>query len=332
MVDRSSRMKVVEIVEFGPPEGLRLAERPLPLPQADEVLVKVHAAGVNRPDVMQRQGNYPPPSGASDIPGLEIAGTVCAVGEAVSHPSVGEPICALVAGGGYAEFCVAPAAQCLPKPKMFSLTEAAALPETFYTVWTNVFERGRLSQGESLLVHGGSSGIGTTAIKLAKAWGASVFVTAGSSAKCQACLELGADAAINYREEDFVQCIQTLSSGRGVDVLLDMVGGAYFPRNLKCLADEGRLVQIGLQQGIKTELNLLTVMAKRLTITGSTLRPRSAAAKAAIAQALRERVWPLLGAEISPLPIHATFALSDAAKAHALMESSAHIGKIVLTL
>ncbi|MCH9675023.1 MAG: NAD(P)H-quinone oxidoreductase [Gammaproteobacteria bacterium] len=325
-------MRVAEIRDFGGPEGLAPATRDTPSFDADEVLVRVQAAGVNRPDVMQRQGNYPPPPGASDIPGLEIAGTVVAVGSAVSDIAVGDEVCALVAGGGYAEYCAASAALCLTKPADFSMAQAAALPETFFTVWTNVFERGRLSEGEALLVHGGSSGIGTTAILLGKAFGAEVYVTAGSESKCDACVALGADAAINYKTEDFVERVAQLTRGRGVDVLLDMVGGAYFPKNVKCMADEGRIVQIAVQQGLKTELNLLAVMSKRLTVTGSTLRPRPVAAKAAIAAALRERVWPKFGAELEAPPVFAEFPLAQASAAHALMESSAHIGKIVLTM
>lgn len=324
-------MIVIEIPEPGGPEVLRPAKRPLPSPGSEEVLVKVAAAGVNRPDVMQRKGMYPPPPGAPDTPGLEIAGEVVAVGDAVSSIRVGDRVCALVSGGGYAEFCLAPAALCLPWPKGMDAVSAAALPETFFTVWTNVFDRGRLKKGERFLVHGGSSGIGTTAIQLAKAFGATVYATAGTAEKCKACEKLGADAAINYRREDFVQRIEALTDGKGVNLILDMVAGDYLPRNLKCLAVEGRLVQIALQNGPKVEMNLLPVMLKRLTITGSTLRPRSVAQKAEIAADLKAKVWPLLAeGKVKPV-IHATFPLEKAAEAHALMESSKHIGKILLT-
>lgn len=324
-------MTVIEIPEPGGPEALKAGRRPLPTPGAEDVLVKVTAAGVNRPDVMQRKGMYPPPPGAPDTPGLEIAGEVVAVGERVSSPAVGKKVCALVAGGGYAEYCLAPAALCLPWPEGMDAVGAAALPETFFTVWTNVFDRGGLKSGERFLVHGGTSGIGTTAIQLAKAFGALVYATAGTKEKCDACVKLGADAAINYREEDFVQRIESLTEGEGVDLILDMVAGDYLPRNLKCLAVEGRLVQIALQKGPKVEMNLLPVMLKRLTITGSTLRPRSVSQKAEIAASLEAKVWPLLvKGKVKPV-IHATFPLEKAAEAHALMESSKHIGKIVLT-
>lgn len=325
------KMTVIEIPEPGGPEALKPGRRPLPFPGAEEVLVRVAAAGVNRPDVMQRKGMYPPPPGAPDTPGLEIAGEVVAVGEGVSSPGVGDSVCALVAGGGYAEYCLAPAALCLPWPEGMDAISAAALPETFFTVWTNVFDRGGLKSGERFLVHGGSSGIGTTAIQLANAFGATVYATAGTTEKCEACKKLGADAAINYREEDFVERIEALTEGKGVNLILDMVAGDYLPRNLKCLAVEGRLVQIALQNGPKVEMNLLPVMLKRLTITGSTLRPRSVAQKAEIAASLKAKVWPLLaGGKVKPV-IHATFPLEKAAEAHALMESSKHIGKILLT-
>ena len=295
------------------------------------MLVAVEAAGVNRPDVMQRQGLYPPPPGASDIPGLEIAGTVVAQGEGVDAPAAGARVCALVTGGGYAEYCTAPAPLCLPVPGGFDAAGAAALPETFFTVWTNVFDRARLAEGESILVHGGSSGIGTTAIQLAGAFGATVYATAGSKAKCDACLALGADAAIHYRDEDFVERIGALTGGRGVDVVLDMVAGDYVPRNLKCLATEGRLVIIAVQRGPKIgELNVLPIMLKRLTVTGSTLRPRTVEQKAAIARALEAKVWPLLEAGTVKPIVHSRFPLSDAAGAHRLMESGAHVGKIIL--
>jgi putative PIG3 family NAD(P)H quinone oxidoreductase len=324
-------MTVIEISEGGAPEVLVPANRPVPTPGADEVLIEVAAAGVNRPDVMQRLGLYPPPPGASDIPGLEVAGTIVAAGDGVAGWSSGDTVCALVTGGGYAEYCLAPAPQCLPVPQGLSLTEAAALPETFFTVWSNVFDRAGLRQGESFLVHGGSSGIGTTAIQLAKAFGARVLATAGNQEKCTACTGLGADRAIDYNAEDFVEAVSDETGGKGVDVILDMVGGDYVARNLKALAPDGRLVTIAFLKGPKVELNLLPVMLKRLTLTGSTLRPRDIAFKAAIAQRLREKVWPLIEqGRIKPI-IHATFPLAQAADAHRLMESSAHIGKIMLT-
>ena len=326
-----SRMTAIEISEPGGPDVLVPAEREVPDPGPGEVLVAVEAAGVNRPDVMQRQGLYPPPPGASDIPGLEIAGTVASLGDGVDTPAVGSRVCALVSGGGYAEYCAAPAPLCLPVPAGLDSVEAAALPETFFTVWTNVYDRARLAEGESLLVHGGSSGIGTTAIQLAKAFGAAVYVTAGSKSKCDACLALGADAAINYRDEDFVERVGALTGGRGVDVVLDMIAGDYLARNLKCLAVEGRLVIIAVQHGPKVEqLNVLPVMLRRLTVTGSTLRPRSVEQKAAIAHALHAKVWPLLAAGAVRPVVHARFPLGDAAGAHRLMESSEHVGKIVL--
>ena len=327
-----SVMTAIEIKEAGGPEVLTPVERPVPTPGVGEVLIKVRAAGVNRPDVMQRMGMYPPPPGASDIPGLEIAGEVVALGEDVATPGVGESVCALVTGGGYAQYCVAAAVLCLPVPNPASFVEAAALPETFFTVWTNVFDRGRLVAGETLLVHGGSSGIGTTAIQMAVALGARVFVTAGSDEKCKACEQLGARAAINYHEADFVEAVASLTDGRGVDVILDMVGGDYFPRNLRCLAVEGRLVQIALQHGPKTEMNLLPVMLNRLTVTGSTLRPRSVEQKSVIAEALRETVWPLLDAQTLRPVVHKSFSIERAGDAHRLMEESTHIGKLILNL
>ena len=324
-------MQAIEIAEAGGPEVLRISDFPVPEPGDGEVLIKVIAAGVNRPDVMQRLGLYPPPPGAPDIPGLEVAGTVAALGPDASGVQEGDAVCALVIGGGYAEYCVAPASLCLPVPEALTTVQAAAVPETFFTVWTNVFDRGRLAGGESLLVHGGSSGIGTTAIQLAKAFGATVYVTAGSEEKCQACLELGADAAINYRDEDFVERISELTKERGVDIILDMIGGDYLPRNLKSLAVEGRIVQIALQGGPRVEMNLLPIMLKRLTLTGSTLRPRTVAQKAMIAHSLREKVWPLLeSGKVRPI-IHTTFPLAQASDAHRMMESSQHIGKIVLS-
>ncbi len=311
---------------------LKPVQRAIPTPSANQVLIKVAAAGVNRPDVMQRQGLYPPPPGASDIPGLDVAGTIQALGDNIGQLQINDKVCALVTGGGYAEYCLASAALCLPVPEGLSFTQAAALPEAFFTVWSNVFDRARLQPGETLLVHGGTSGIGTTAIQLGQAFNAKIIVTAGSPEKCEFCLQLGADAAINYRELDFVEEIKRLTSNTGVDVILDMIGGDYFPRNLKCMADDARLVQIAIQNGAKAELNLLPVMLKRLTITGSTLRTRDDGFKAAIAKQLLEKVWPLLASgSIKPV-IHSTFALTDAAKAHQLMESSQHIGKIILTV
>ncbi|MGZ8191268.1 MAG: NAD(P)H-quinone oxidoreductase [Methylococcaceae bacterium] len=321
-------MRVIEIET----QALKPGHRPIPKPSDDQVLIKVAAAGVNRPDVMQRKGLYPAPPGASDLPGLEIAGTIVASGANVSRLKTGDKVCALVTGGGYAEYCLASASLCLPVPEGLSLIQAAALPETFFTVWSNVFDRARLLPSETLLVHGGSSGIGTTAIQLAKAFDAKVIVTAGSAVKCQFCVELGADAAINYKDQDFVEAIQQLTGRKGVDVILDMVGGDYFSRNLNCMAFDARLVQIALQNGTKAEINLLPVMLKRLTITGSTLRARDDAFKAGIANKLYSNVWPLLASgKIKPI-IHSTFALNDAAEAHKLMESSQHIGKIILEL
>jgi NADPH2:quinone reductase len=307
-------------------------ERPVPVPKAGQVLIKIMAAGVNRPDVMQRKGLYPPPPGASDIPGLEIAGTVIALGEHSTTLSIGDKVCALVTGGGYAEYCLASASLCLPIPDNLSIIEAAGIPETFFTVWSNVFDRGHLQKGETLLVHGGSSGIGTTAIQLAKVFGANIIVTAGSSTKCQFCRDLGADAAINYHEQDFVSEIAKITDNKGVNVILDMIGGDYFPRNLQCLAVEGRLVQIAVQQSPKSDINLWTVMLKRLTLTGSTLRARDDTFKSDIASKLLKNVWPLFASGRIKHIIHSTFALCDAAKAHELMESSQHIGKIILTV
>ena len=325
-------MTCIEIAEPGGPEVLTPATRPVPVPAAGEVLVKVAAAGVNRPDVLQRKGGYPPPPGASDIPGLELAGTVVALGDGADGLAVGDRVCALVSGGGYAEYCPVAAPLALPVPDGFDMTMAAAVPETFFTVWTNVFERGRLEAGETLLVHGGSSGIGTTAIQLARAFGASVLTTVGNAEKAAACERLGARLAINYRDQDFVEAVRAATDGRGVDLVLDMVGGDYIARNVKVLATEGRLVQIAFLEGSVVEFNFLPMMLKRLTITGSTLRPRTVAQKAAIAEALREKVWPLLEAgTVKPL-IHATFPLAEAARAHAMMEESRHIGKIVLVL
>lgn len=311
---------------------LQATQRATPKPQGQQVLIKVQAAGVNRPDVMQRLGLYPPPPGASDIPGLEVAGTVFAIGNQVSQINIGDGVCALVTGGGYAEYCLASASCCLPIPKNLSFVEAAGLPETFFTVWSNVFDRAKLAANEWLLVHGGSSGIGTTAVQLAKAFAAKVVITAGTDSKCQACTELGADAAINYQTQDFVAAIRDLTDNRGVDVILDMVGGDYFPRNLSCLAYDGRLVQIALQHGVKSDINLLSIMLKRLTVTGSTLRARDDDFKAAIANKLLCHVWPLLAnGTIKPM-IYATYSLKDAQQAHQLMESNQHTGKIILSI
>lgn len=325
-------MLAIEISRPGGPDVLVAADRPKPVPSRGEVLVKVAAAGVNRPDVMQRMGQYPPPPGASDIPGLEIAGEVEQVGDDVRDWKAGDRVCALVAGGGYAEFCSVPAPQCLPVPRGTDFTHAAAIPETFFTVWTNVFERGRLKAGESILVHGGSSGIGTTAIQLARALGSRVFATAGSAEKCAACVRLGAEKAINYRDADFVAAVKDATGGRGVDVVLDMVGGDYLPRNMDALAVDGRLVQIAVLGGVKAPLNLLTMMQRRLTLTGSTLRTRPVAEKGAIAAALRQHVWPLLEAGAVAPVIHATFPLRAAADAHRMMDSGEHIGKLVLVV
>ncbi len=326
-------MRCVEIAEGGgPPEVLRPASRPRPAPGKGEVLIRVAAAGVNRPDVLQRQGGYPPPPGASDIPGLEVAGEIVATGEGVNEWKAGDTVCALITGGGYAEYVAAPAPQCLPIPKGLSPVEAAGLPETFFTVWTNLYERGRLQKGETLLVHGGSSGIGTTAIQIASRLGARVFITAGSADKCAACEKLGAAKAINYRETDFVEAIKALTGGKGVDVILDMVGADYIERNIRCLAAEGRLVSIGFQKGSKADVNFMPVMLKRLTITGSTLRIQSVANKGRMAAALKATVWPLIEEGAIRPVIHATFPLEKAAEAHRLMESNAHIGKIILTV
>ncbi|KZK25370.1 MULTISPECIES: NAD(P)H-quinone oxidoreductase [Delftia] len=327
-------MRAVELTDFGAPEVLRLGERPLPVAGAQELLIQVSASGVNRPDVLQRKGHYAPPPGASDLPGLEVAGVIVSGDDEAMRLAglrVGDRVCALLAGGGYAEYCVAPVAQCLPIPAGLSEVEASALPETFFTVWSNVFDRGALQAGETLLVQGGSSGIGVTAIQLAKARGATVIVTAGSDAKCADCLKLGADHAINYRTQDFAAEVQRITEGRGVDVILDMVAGGYVAREVQSLAEDGRLVIIAVQGGIKAEFDAGLVLRRRLLVTGSTLRPRPVAFKAAIAQALRREVWPLIEeGGIRPV-IHSTFAAADADKAHALMESSQHTGKIVLT-
>lgn len=329
---RRTLMIAIEITSFGEPDVLQRCERPVPVPQAGEVLIKVAAAGVNRPDVLQRQGKYPVPAGASDLPGLEVAGEIAGGVCLGSEFKLGDAVCALVAGGGYAEYCVAPLAQCLPIPTGLSLIEAASLPEAFFTVWSNLFDQAQAQAGESLLVHGGSSGIGVAAIQLAKAFGLKVFVTAGSAAKCRACLALGADAAINYREEDFVARIAALSQGQGVDIVLDMVGGDYISRNLSCLATDGRLVMIALQKGGRAEINFGTVLLKRLTLRGSTLRPRSLEFKAAIAAQLYQRVWPLLSTGAIKPVIDTVLPLAQAAQAHRLMETGQHIGKLVLSV
>ena len=326
-------MNAVEITSFGPPDVLRPGERPQPVPGAGELLIRVKASGVNRPDVLQRTGNYPVPPGASDIPGLEVAGEIVegdAQAMAEAGFKQGDRVCALVAGGGYAEFCVAPVGQCLPVPKGLSDIEAASLPETFFTVWSNVFDRARLQAGETLLIQGGTSGIGVTAIQMAKALGAKVIATAGSDEKCAACVKLGADHAINYKTQDFAAEAKKLTEG-GVNVILDMVAGAYVAREVECLAEDGRLVIIAVQGGVKSEFNAGMVLRKRLVITGSTLRPRPVAFKAAIARSLKAKVWPLLESGAIKPVIHSTFAAADAAKAHRLMESNQHIGKIVLT-
>ena len=325
-------MRVVEIKQPGDATVLKLAQRSIPVPSADQVLIKVAAAGVNRPDIMQRQGLYPAPAGASDIPGLEVAGTIIELGANVGQFSLGDSVCALVTGGGYAEYCLVSATSILPIPTGYSFIEAASIPETFFTVWHNLFDHGKLKVGESLLVHGGTSGIGTSAIQLAKAFGVCVITTAGTPLKCDFCEQLGADLAINYHEQDFVAAVKDFTNQQGVNIILDMVGAAYFPRNLKCLAPEGRLVQIAIMTGAKTELDLWSVMAKRLTITGSTLRSRTDEVKAQIAQKLLTYVWPYLESRTIKPIIHSTFKLSDAAKAHQLMESSQHIGKIILEI
>ena len=321
-------MSAIEVQD----EWLASTERPVPTPRSGQALIKVMAAGVNQPDVMQRKGLYSPPSGASDIPGLEIAGVVVALGDNSSNLTIGDKVCALVTGGGYAEYCLASASLCLLIPETLSFVEAAGIPETYFTVWSNVFDVGQLKKGETLFVQGGSSGIGTTAIQLAKAFGSKIIVTAGTEAKCQFCLDLGADAAINYHEQEFVSEVANITDYKGVNIILDMVGGDYFPRNLQCLAIEGRLVQIAVQKSPKSDINLLPIMLKRLTITGSTLRARDVGFKAEIAKKLLHNVWPLFASgRIKPI-IHSTFALSDATKAHELMETSEHIGKIILTV
>jgi NADPH2:quinone reductase len=324
-------MQYVAATAAGDAGVLQLATTAVPRPEAGEVLIRVLAAGVNRPDIAQRMGLYPPPPGASPILGLEVAGEVAAVGADVSHLRLGDKVCALTNGGGYAEYCTAPATQCLPWPRGYDAVHAAALPETYFTVWANLFQQGRLARGDSVLVHGGTSGIGVTAIQLAREFGAQVFATAGSDEKCAACIKLGAAAAINYHEADFAERIAELTGARGVDVVLDIVGAPYFERNLKCLALDGRLVEVSTQLGAKVaNLDLFLVMRRRLTITGSTMRPRTMVEKGAIAQALREKVWPVLDAGRAGPVIHAVFSLADAAAAHRVMESSTHVGKLVL--
>ncbi|MET3118153.1 NADPH2:quinone reductase [Undibacterium sp. GrIS 1.8] len=323
-------MRAIEITQYGKPEVLQLCERPIPEAKAGEVLIKVHAAGINRPDVFQRLGQYPVPPGASDLPGLEVAGEIVGGDLGDSGFKKGDLVCALVQGGGYAEYCVAPAQQCLLLPEGLSLMEAASLPETYFTVWSNVFDRARLTQGETFLVQGGTSGIGVTAIQIAAALGHRVFATAGSDDKCRATESLGAERGINYRNEDFVEIIKSLTDNKGVNVILDMVAGDYIPREINCLADDGRLAIIALLGGARAELDLGQVLRRRLTITGSTLRPRSVAFKGAVAQQLKAHVWPLLvSGKIKPV-IHQIFPLGQAAQAHSLMESSLHVGKIML--
>ena len=331
-------MKAIEISSYGAPEVLRVVELPEPVAGTGELLIRVVASGVNRPDVLQRMGQYPVPPGASDLPGLELAGHIVAGDSkamAEAGFAIGDAVCALVAGGGYAEYCVAPVVQCLPVPKGWSEADAASLPETFFTVWSNVFDRGRLQTGETLLIQGGSSGIGVTAIQIAKAFGATVIVTAGSDEKCAACLKVGADHAINYKTLDFVAEVKTITDGKGVDVVLDMVAGSYVAREIECMAEDGRLVMIAVQGGVKSEFNAGLVLRRRLTVTGSTLRPRPIAFKGAIAKSLRAKVWPLLESGVIKPVVHSTFAAvgepSGAAQAHTLMESNQHIGKIVLT-
>jgi NADPH2:quinone reductase len=332
MTTLPAMMIAIDPAEAGGPEVLKPVERPVPQPRPGEYLIRVAAAGVNRPDVMQRLGLYPPPPGAPSIPGLEVAGEIVAAGEGADSARIGTRVCALVAGGGYAEYCAAPAGQCLPAPGPLSTVEAAALPETFFTVWTNLFQRGGAKAGDRVLVHGGTSGIGTTAILLGKLFGLTIIVTAGSAEKCARALEIGAAHAIDYKKEDFEARVKEITGGRGVDIVLDMIGGDYLPRNLACLAEEGRHVSIAVQRGAKAEVPLWLVMAKRLTLTGSTLRARPSEFKAALAAELRERVWPHLEAgEIRPI-LCATFPLARAAEAHKFMESGEHVGKIVLTI
>lgn len=330
MIERPAQMTAIEIAHPGGPEVLRAVKRDVPRPGADEVLVRVEAAGVNRPDVMQRLGKYPPPQGASDIPGLEIAGTVVAAGDRAGILQAGERVCALVAGGGYAEYCVAPAVQCLRIPEGLDAASAAAVPETFFTVWTNLFQRGGLRAGERVLVHGGTSGIGTTAIQLARVFEATVLATAGSDEKCEACRRLGAAVAINYKTEDFVDVVKREASGAGVDVILDIVGGEYVARNIDCLGMHGRLLQIGTQTGARATISLTPILQRRLTLTGSTLRSRTVEEKGALAREVERHVWPLLAARRVAPVIDRTYPLTEASEAHRRMESSEHVGKVVL--
>ncbi|MDC1311980.1 NAD(P)H-quinone oxidoreductase [Burkholderiales bacterium] len=323
-------MQAIEITKPGSPEVLKIQERPLPRIRENEVLIQVYAAGINRPDVMQRAGLYPPPAGVTDIPGLEVSGVIVSAGSKVANWKIGDSVCALVAGGGYAEYVNAPESQCLPIPEGLTFREAASLPETYFTVWSNVFDRAQLTEQETILVHGGSSGIGTTAIQLCKALGRKIFVTAGSDEKCHACEAIGATKAINYRNEDFVERILALTDNKGVNVIIDMVAGDYIQRDLKCLADDGRIVIIAFLGGVKTNLNMTEILRRRLTITGSTLRPRSTKFKSNIASSLRNKVWPLLEAKVIETMIFKSFPLEHAAEAHRLMESSEHIGKIIL--
>ena len=325
-------LKMQAIVVDDKTKSLTLQPHNMPSPDKHQVLIKIVAAGVNRPDIMQKQGLYPPPAGASNILGLEVSGTIVTIGKEVSEFKIGDKVCALITGGGYAQYCIADAGSVLPIPQNLSFIEAAAIPETFFTVWNNLFERGQLKPAESLLIHGGSSGIGTTAIQLAKAFNVKVFITAGNDEKLQRCQQLGADVVINYKTQDFVEEINHATNGKGVDVILDMIGGDYLPRNLKCLAIEGRLVQIAIQHGAKAEINLWSLMLKRQIITGSTLRAREPEFKASIAKQLKQHVWQLLENKRIKPEIYATFPLNQASKAHYLMESSTHIGKIVLTV
>jgi putative PIG3 family NAD(P)H quinone oxidoreductase len=323
-------MDAIDPAETGGPEVLTLVRRPVPVPGAGELLIRVAAAGVNRPDVVQRRGFYPPPPGAPSIPGLEVAGIVAAVGDEVPEALIGQTVCALVAGGGYAEYCVAPVGQCLPVPPALGLTEAAAMPETLFTVWSNLFERAYAMEGETVLVHGGTSGIGTMAIALGQLFGLTVYVTCGSDEKCARALAIGAAAAINYRSQDFVAEVKRLTEGRGVNVVLDMVGGDYLPRNLDCLAEDGRHVSIAVQGGVSAEINIVKIMSRRLTLTGSTLRPRTVAFKSLVADEIARSVWPFVAeGRLKPV-VHASFPLAEAAAAHRLMEAGDHVGKIVL--
>ena len=328
--DLPGTMTCVEIGEPGGPDALKPAERAVPRPQEGEVLIRVAAAGVNRPDVLQRKGNYPPPPGASDLPGLEIAGEIVALGEGVGEEMLGQPVCALVSGGGYAEYCTAPVGQCLSVPEGVSMEEAAALPETLFTVWHNVFERGYAAQGERLLVHGGTSGIGTMAIKLAKLFGITVYATCGSDEKCEAAEKVGADAAINYKSSDFVEEIKRLTDGNGVNVVLDMVGGDYVPRNIQCLAEDGRHVSIAFQRGMSAEISIVQIMQRRLVLTGSTLRARDTGFKTLLADEIANNVWPFVEEGKLRAEIDKVFPLKEAAAAHAHMEAGDHIGKIIL--